>query len=553
VTFIVILFIFLIFSLLLTTSSIKESPSGDELAHIFSGYSYVKTGEWRFNLEHPPLIKDLSGMSLRFFENPVFPNELFNNIKAGFWGWQWEMGGKLIYEINNNSDLLLFLARFPVMVLSLIFLVIIFIVTKKYYGVKGALAASILYAFSPNIIAHSRYVTTDIGISLFYFLSVITLVMFLEERSRRNLIFFMLSLFGSLITKFSFVTLFPTLFVIFLAHPFWSEKKPKELFKNYWTAIKPLLFAVFGALVLTIIFLELHTLKMSYQEVKMVITDYIPSNIYNVQKILLEMAKIVKGLPLYLTGFLYVTKHSLDGHTAYLWGKLYNQGLWYYFPTVFFAKTQLVFFALSGFWIFLMAKTKKMNFIEFSAIIGVVIYFGMSITNKMNIGVRHLLPIYPLLFLLLGGIFTKLDIFGQKKKVMEIIIWVLLGIYALEAIMVFPYYTQYTNQIITNPKVRYKYFVDSNLDWGQSLKELGKIVREKGYGDIIVDYFANGTPVNYYVPEANIWDGKSTIYTKYFAVSATSYQFYPDRYRFLNGKEPIDEAGYSILIFQNKE
>lgn len=549
-----VLLILIVFFSLMVGSILKESPTNDELAHSFSGYSYVRELKLKYNLEHPPLIKDLSGASILLFTHPKFPTDLYNSIDSNYWGWAWGLGGIFFYQLNPHPGVMLFFARLPMMLLGVFFGVMIYHFVKKYYGKTAGLFAVALFCFSPNVIAHSRYVTTDIGIALFFFLAIFTFIAYLEKPIKKNFVFFTASLMGALLTKFSFITLVPVLGLIFLLKPIYEGKRGfKVLWGSYFETGKWVALSIVLSIIGTALFYELHTLRMTRAEVRSVITSYLPNNTFGIQHILLSVANYIKGLPLFVTGFLYVTKHSVDGHTAFLMGKLYDKGLWYYFPTVFVLKTQLELFALLAIWIgILIARRKKLMFVEAGALIGIVVYLIFSMSSSINIGVRYILPIYPLIFFLVAGVIPMIKEFEPKvSKILQPIVWILLIFYVVEALFVYPYFTQYSNQLIWRKQDSYKYFVDSNLDWGQGLKELGSYVSAKNIKSITVDYLPNGTPVNYYVPNAVEWDPKITPNPQgYFAVSATGYQFYRSKYPFLNGKVPVDEIGYSILIFK---
>src|SRR3989338_3654153 len=156
-----LLLIMLILSL---ASMVQKSVTSDEVAHLPAGYSYLKTNDFRMNPEHPPLVKILSGIFL-------LPLNLVINVENEAWenSWQWVFGQDFIYKWNTNTDQLLFFGRLPIVLLSLLLGYFVYLFAKKLYGVKAGLFALFLYVFSPNILAHSQLVTTDLGGALFLF------------------------------------------------------------------------------------------------------------------------------------------------------------------------------------------------------------------------------------------------------------------------------------------------------------------------------------------------------------------------------------------------
>ena len=156
---------------------VGDSATVDEVAHISAGYSYVAFHQLRLNPEHPPLIKDLAGLPLLFMhvryptDSPAWTTEVNG---------QYETGRAFIYRSGNNADRLIFAARVPMLLLSLFFGLILYLVVSKHYGIVAGLLALILYALDPNFLAHNHLVTTDVGIGFATFVALTSLVRFLN-------------------------------------------------------------------------------------------------------------------------------------------------------------------------------------------------------------------------------------------------------------------------------------------------------------------------------------------------------------------------------------
>ncbi len=162
----------ILMAILMFSSVWNDSATMDELAHIPSGYSYLKFKDMRLNPEHPPLLKDLAGLPLQFI-NLNFP--LQDKSWATDINGQWDAGAKFLYESGNDADKIIFWARvFPIL-LTLLLGVYVFKWAREIYDERAAILALFLFAFSPTILAHGRYVTTDaaaafgIFIALYFF------------------------------------------------------------------------------------------------------------------------------------------------------------------------------------------------------------------------------------------------------------------------------------------------------------------------------------------------------------------------------------------------
>ena len=200
-----------------------------------------------------------------------------------------------------------------------------------------------------------------------------------------------------------------------------------------------------------------------------------------------------------------------------------------------------------------------------------VIYWITSMSGNLNIGVRHILPTFPFIYILVAiGIKNFLEKLKQKQsdgtvyRIAIIGIILLLVWYAGSSLITYPYYLSYFNEIAGGTKNGYKYVVDSNYDWGQDLKRLKKWCEKNNIEKIYVDYFGGGD-VGYYLKEKFVpWQGikSAAEFPKgnYLAVSATflqggrgkpvhGFDRPTDYYRWLDNYKPIARIGTSIFVY----
>src|SRR5262245_55681610 len=147
----------------------ESSQTSDEAAHLAAGYSYLKAVDFRLNPEHPPLIKEIAAL-------PLLP------LGLSFpWGplWEqaeeWNIGRLFVHENRLRNDTILLFGRLPMLALSLVLGWSLFRWARTLLGARGALLALSLYVLDPNVVAHSCLVTTDLGVTLFMFLTVYAL------------------------------------------------------------------------------------------------------------------------------------------------------------------------------------------------------------------------------------------------------------------------------------------------------------------------------------------------------------------------------------------
>lgn len=520
--------VLIILGLILNTSIIvssQESTTMDEQAHIPSAYTYVKYNDMRLNPEHPPLFKDLAGIPLQFL-NVKFP--------IGDPGWtngineQWTLGNKFIH--SNDAEAITFWSRFPIILVALLLGFFIYKWTRELAGAAAGLLALVLYAFDPNILGHNHYVTTDIGIAAFIFISFYYFIKFIKNPSWKNTILAGIFLGLAELAKFSAVLLFPfftliiVIYAIFKKNPAFENTavfkyKLKKFGEYVWK------YAVIVAICFVLIWIlyQCNTFNMPAEKVqdvaRTVFGDQGVGKIAKSVVIGMSQLPLLKGLSEYFLGVFMVFVRVEGGNTYYFFGHVSNQATPWYFPAVFILKETIPFLFLilfASFYAFyqviknILMKTchsdpagageesrnKKTGCsttgflaalgmtarhylqtgVTYYAMLGfILLYSYLSITGNLNIGFRHLFPILPFAYVLAAKKtfdFLKSIKTEQTLKTAKIILMVIVAWIILEPVIFFPSYISYFNEFAGGPKNGYQYVADSNLDWGQDLKRL---------------------------------------------------------------------------------
>ncbi len=546
----------------------NNSLTFDELSHIPAGYSYLTQQDFRINPEHPPFIKDLSAIPLLFLDLN-FPSESsawqegINN--------QWDFGNKFIFHSGNNADQIVFLARIP-MLFVLVFLGwFLFKWAKEKYGNKTALFVLVLFSFSPSLIAHGRLVTTDLGATFGFVVSTYFWLKFLKNPSRKNIIITSLVFGFTILLKFSMALLVPFFGIITLIYVFLKNKNLFEyLIKSVLVGLIAVIFVVWPVY-------QWHVMNYPPERQLRDTTRMLAKNFFDpLRNLLISISNIpiLRSLGLYFTGLLMATQRTMFGNTTFFLGKLNNASFKNYFQIVYLLKAPIALHVLTitALLVFIVKRFKKQtqsikeklknNFTELSMLIFLAIYWLTSAFGNLNLGIRHLLPVFPFTYMLVSSYLVK-SIQKSKKQTIKVMgsafILFSLGWYSASSVLNYPYYIPYFNEMIgTNDG--YKYVVDSNYDWGQDLKRLKKWVEENNIEKIKIDYFG-GADVNYYFPEKAEWfDARKEKPKGYIAVSATllqsgtgkplpSFEYDGGYYRWLQDYKPIAKAGKSIFIY----
>ncbi len=568
------------------STSLKESQTVDEGVHLAAGYSYLLKNDFRMNQEHPPLIKELAALPLLIISKKL--DSPFT--KANWDGYnEWLFAKDLIYDNTVSADTILLLGRLPMMLLSLVLAFFIFKWSKELFGVIPGLFSLTLYCFSPDFIAHGRYITTDVGLTLFFFITIYYFYKYLKSGKNSNLFFTALFLGFALASKFSsliLILILPILFFLYLLKTR-NLATPSQIIKKFFRNF------VF------IFVISLLVVLISYRfEFKTAYSDPNVKNLYEFQEELIrenrtELSPIAnKIVPLtdlrkpsgqiirylaekvpipaysYFAGLVKLFSHNFYGHMSYLMGKYSNFGWWYYFPLAFVFKEPLAFLVLLTILFgFLVAKLmtnlknnhylckNAFNKIPFSTVALVIppfIYFAWSLTSHLNLGIRHILIVFPFLFVGTGSL-VNIKFKNRGNKIFNWSIGLLLFYYCLSSVLIYPDYLAYFNELVGGPDNAPKYLVDSNIDWGQDLKKLKKYMEENNISHVCLSYFGQAKLEYYgidywYLPDIENFHGTENL-NCVVAISITSLYSPQREYGWLLNYTPTQKIGYSIYVY----
>ena len=572
-----------------------DSLTFDEVAHIPAGYTYVKAHDYRLNPEHPPLLKVLSGIAIL----PLRPNFDWN---ADFWTTpnnygeygQWAAGKYLLHQSGNNTDWLVFWARVPVIIISLLFGIFLFFWGKKLGGIITGLFALILYAFDPNILGHNHFVTTDIAIALAIGVAFYFFLQFIKKPTWTNALIGGLALGVAQVTKFSAIILLPIFALVLITYPIikYYKKDESRLKVLGQYILKGIFSMIIMFFTIWLVYIPV-TYKMTADILPPITKIKSQPNKYARDKYLSDFIltandnALTRPLAVYAQGLMQVLSRVDDGNVTYFLGNVSSEATQIYFPFVFIAKQTLVhlffycialtliivIFVRGVFMLFTQKfQTSIIQFRKFilsrfhELVLGIFIIFYsyLSITGNLNIGFRHLFPIMPFIYIITAKIiidsYKNLRNPKRKKIVRSAFITLIILLVAI-VLNAYPYYMSYFNALFGGPLNGWHYVTDSNADWGQDLKRL-KIYIDKHpeIDKIRVDYFGGDDIHNRLGADKYIlwWDSKRPIEPGYYALSTFFIQesIYDkkkaddDSYRWLQNYTPIDQVGTSILIYK---
>lgn len=434
-------------------SAKMDSITRDEGVHLFAGYTYLTQRDFRLDPEHPPLLKEIGALPLLFTKNLNYTLGQYWGKAGNFYYDSWREA-KILGDIfvANNSNNIIFLSRLIFILLTMILGIFSFFWAKKLYGEKAGIFAAFLILFLPNILANGRLINTDLGLTLFFFLAIYFWGKFLKQSNIINGILSGIFLGLVLASKYTGIIIIPILIILVIIKLI--------LQKNWKNWSKYLLGFIMADIIAFLIIWG--TYGFSIQS---------PKYFY-------------KGLSI-------VSAHTAFGHSSYLFGQTSNTGWWYYFPVAIFYKTPIPIFILLIMTIFYFKKIKAKDvFDEYLIVVPLIIFLLFAMTSKADLGVRHILPIFPFLILFISKSINLIDF--RRWRLATIGFIVLIFWYFVSSIFSFPNYLTYFNEFAGGPKNGYKILTDSNLDWGQDAFRIKKYVEENNLQDYYLVYDWDG-------------------------------------------------------------
>jgi Dolichyl-phosphate-mannose-protein mannosyltransferase len=487
----------LILGLQLFFSIRRESQTWDEANHIFAGYRSWTHADFGLNPEHPPLLKLLATIPL--FSSPLKTPQLENRYfkEDAF------LGGKdFLYK--NNAESILLRTRMAAASLTLLLAVVVFFATREMFGKYAALIALTLLAFDPNLLAHGALVTTDAGLSCFMFASIYAFYRWVKTPSLWRMAIVGIATGLALAVKHTGFLVFPILLLLAVCELVRYQITERQTQNTLGKHVLKFAVALCGITLISLVLLWSfygfrYAARPNGLQLNPTLSAYIQGLKPRESWIISTIARRRLLPESYLYGLADV-RLTAEYYTSFVLGKIYAHGVWFYFPIAFLIKSTIGFLALLLLTAVAIAARRLNRWREILfLLVPPIFYLVVALTVGMNIGVRHILPVYVFLSVLIGG--AAWALIRQNRRWTYVVV-AFLVMHAGSSLRTFPVYIAYANELWGGPSQTYKYLTDSNVDWGQQLMAAKQYLDERGVKDCWFEYFAAGVvePSYYGIP-----------------------------------------------------
>ena len=550
----------LIYSVLAWVSYSTTSATFDEPGHLASGYAALTKGDYRLDISHPPLARmlmaaPLLGADIKLDTTAV---DLTPPDRVAFNG-PFELGHRFLYS-DNDAERLLYRARLVNVLFGVLLGILVVTWAAEWLGLRAAAVALALYVLEPNISAHTTLVTNDVAVSCLCFGAVY----FLWRASRRlkgpNVVGVALCFVLAVLSKFSGLFLVPVLIVLGCFH---VGRGRSFSLRGIAAA------AVLTALALWLAVWAVYGFRYA--------PSHDPAWLFRVHDDVDVRQEVATSsmvaswidahrlLPNAFTeGFLHAESLAQQ-RPAFLAGSYSTTGWWYYFPVAFALKTPVALLALLVAGIVACVRRVHPLVIGSRAFLAVpaLALFAIAMTSSLNIGVRHVLPVYPFVIMIAvaGAESVRRGLRARGALVVSVVLVVATAEYALA----YPNTLAFFNAFAGGGRNGFRYLADSNVDWGQDLKPLKKWMDANGVQHINLAYFGTAAPKYYGIDCTYIWGTISPGVTPemqgaprlpgYVAISVNLLNGVPfsadqrDFYKPLRDQEPVADIGHSIRVY----
>ena len=476
----------------------NNSQTFDESAHLYSGYTYWKTGDFGVNPEHPPLEKLVDSISLlpTGIKDPSPPPIFFRRASV--------LGGlQLLY--SNDADALLFRARAMATIFTLTCAILVFLAASEMFGVGAGLLSLLIFVFEPNILANGALVDTDIGAACFVFATVYAFYRYCKKPSLLRLAVCCLAAGLALAAKHSTVLLLP-IFVILAIYEIARRRSPETGTTESRTHQSLRLLGVMAVVMVVAVsilwaFYGFHyAARPGNAQLIPTAADYLhTAEKYPNEAGVIAFLEHHRLMPeAYLFGMTDIVMISRTGRPTFLLGHDYAVGKWFYFPTIFVIKTTIGFLLLLVLTFAARPLWRREHRRELVFLVAPpLLWLAVSMTSKLDLGLRHILPMFPFLIVLAGAVAWTLI---HRSRAWAAVTVALFVFHMASSLHAYPNYLPYSNEAFGGPSNTYRVVSDANVGWESGLRTLAAYLKSHNITQCWLAFDGPNDPAYYHIP-----------------------------------------------------
>jgi 4-amino-4-deoxy-L-arabinose transferase-like glycosyltransferase len=531
------------------------SNTWDEPEHLAAGLELLDRGHYEYDTEHPPLARILLALGPYLAGAHSFGTPPPDGTQEG----------KDILYTGGHYERFLLLARAGTLPFLVLLLLATWLWARRLFSSAGTgLLAVLLLVSVPPILGHAALATLDVAAAATTLLALYALERWLTSARAADAALFGLTAGVAVATKFSAVPFIGvSLVALGLVQGLMSSRGEGRAMLSAPTRaalgarVGGLLLAALAALVpLLAVYMPRHADPAMVQTrfdwaVHYLLTRHGYAHALGVALSHVWLPREAKDL---LNGIIAVKAHNDSGHRSYLLGQVSLNGWWYFYLVTLAVKTPLPLLATGPLGLAWLARTgwrERNGWALAPAVLSLAILTFASAFSRINIGVRHVLVLYP--FLALGAAYLIWRTWRLLAAVRERRTQMAAGVVLLSLVLwqlstlwrAYPDYLPYFNEAVRHPE---RVLVDSDLDWGQDLKRLEVRAQALGIAQLHLAYLGSADLAREPLPPVQMLTPRQPV-TGWVAISALARTRNPSDYAWLAGYRPLERIGKSIDLY----
>jgi hypothetical protein len=454
-----------------------QALTNDEPEHIVAGVEAWHAGEFERWHDQPPLAR-------LWFTLPLLNTSVNYQVSAGG-----------VHPVHPAAEGWLDRSRPMNVVLGIVLLLALWATVRRLFSQSAANFVLALAVLSPDLIAHFSLATIDGAGALFLFASVVQLIRWRRNPSRRQTLLLGVLLGGLLIAKFNG----PPMFALALIMVLFSNVPAPRWHPRHWRWQPALtMFAVACLIVWSAYFFHVSKVTFAQQMVTIHFSGYTRLLQYEMPTLQTPITIFLPACE-WMTGLGEVIFHNMEGHRSFLMGHYSNSGFKLYFPAAIMLKWPLIVLLLAAAGAIAVVRRRfaARNELLLMSLFPAV-YFILAIFTRIDIGIRHLQPVYPFVLLYAGAAWESV----RSRRWARVLLIALLIAQAADIARYAPNYLSYFT-VLVPPQRTWQYLSDSNTDWGQGMFALRQYQLDHPGQTIHLAYVGEVDPAFYgirYVP-----------------------------------------------------
>ncbi|ALV31618.1 phospholipid carrier-dependent glycosyltransferase [Streptomyces sp. CdTB01] len=510
----------------MVTAAVQQTPTIDEPIYVATAADYLREHRVRLNPEHPPLGKLVVAVGVAVADP---------HVDTAYRGDQSAFARHLLYESGNDPWRLMFWARLPMIVLTLLFGLVVFAFAREMAGAAAGAVALALYALSPDVIAHGSLATLDVPAAGF----VLTSAWLLWRARRRPRLYVPLgglALGAGLATKMSVLPVVPVLMAL-AAWSAWGTVSGDRRRAFGRAAAGAAVVALAGLAVVWLSYLAVDP-RLRWSAAG----QQVPA-VHGLKGLLLRLMPFP---PSYLDGMRIQFGLERYPWQGFLFGHLYTGSRWYYLPAALLVKTPLGMLALWAAGAAAVVAVRRLRPAAPYVLVPPAVLLASAMTGSRDFGTRYAVFV-PMFLAVAAGCALAV-----RRRWATLATGALVLFVAVSSLRTFPYYLPYSNEAFGGPDKTYLRLHDSNVDWGQDLGRLADRLRERYRGEKVwLVYKGSGVPSYYGIDAADPREVAPRQVHGLLVVSDSAVDKARGRLRTLiDSSRPVDEVGHSITIYR---